>query len=929
MFVLYITMSVNQPPSEKTDYYNPIYYNKGAEDEVTFEDLAGKVDRVGGVIVNGSFQGGEFETRLQAQDLTSVVKRNEVKQYADVWNANTVCYFDFSDPNNMGTDVTNHGRDATVVGAIQYVTDPTRTHAIYFPFQTTSRVFSRTAPCLMLDAHAPAFQTASWSVSMWVNMDTIATGASQFYTLFASGKSAGPWNGVVLQVNNGSLLYKVYNAGSGSQLSAPFGVTNGVWAHVAISSSLSGVFIYVNGVETLTSTASNYCKDATQLDQFVVGASPENAFPPTVPNRHYDHWVGRMSDVSIYSVSLMQAEVARLYADDYGYALYMLAGQSNMCGQGPVVAGIDDDYSELGNRVWQFNTIDNVWANGAGTGTGTAVIPATNPLRHLQGTTLNTGLWRTFAIDLLAYGNIARRRKIMLVPCARSSTGFATTPQNWSNGGIMSNIAIAATNIAMGLNRMNSLNGFLWNQGESDVATRSLVYRQNMEDMLALFASSITGFSTATTPIILGEISQVTYETYANTTVTPNVNMLSRIRADMEAICAMNPSKRRLVITNDLIPKTSDNLHWDADALRVIGSRYCAALADIHGYTHSVSIEGEIKGQTIDSIQDSLNGKVSAHNPAFTGTVSGVTKTHVGLGNVDNTSDANKPISSAVTTAMNMKAPVVNPVFLGYSTFGHINVTSSSADVLAQFGVTRASITNNLQNNSEYEVDFVKNGNSWSIPTRLGFAWMMQTNGSAITLVNLMQLRHNGNLETVGLITGPTITALQASIAALESGKATAASVNALSNTVAATTNNLQTTNANVTTMQNTMNGYATSFTTGTLTHNLRRASVEVLSASKTYSTTDLIDTIVIRGNSVIVTLPYINNYAFNGVMVTVYVDGAHSGEIRVSGDQLRYGAGDLTNHDAYYFDKGRCVQLMAIANSTVAPGYARWTVLG
>jgi hypothetical protein len=42
-------------------------------------------------------------------------------------------------------------------------------------------------------------------------------------------------------------------------------------------------------------------------------------------------------------------------------------------------------------------------------------------------------------------------------------------------------------------------------------------------------------------------------------------------------------------------------------------------------------------------------------SPTFTGTVSGVTKTHVGLGNVDNTSDANKPVSTAQQTALNLK----------------------------------------------------------------------------------------------------------------------------------------------------------------------------------------------------------------------------------------------------------------------------------
>lgn len=54
--------------------------------------------------------------------------------------------------------------------------------------------------------------------------------------------------------------------------------------------------------------------------------------------------------------------------------------------------------------------------------------------------------------------------------------------------------------------------------------------------------------------------------------------------------------------------------------------------------------------------QAALDLKAPIANPTFTGTVSGVTKTHVGLSNVDNTSDANKPISTAVSTALAGKA---------------------------------------------------------------------------------------------------------------------------------------------------------------------------------------------------------------------------------------------------------------------------------
>lgn len=52
-------------------------------------------------------------------------------------------------------------------------------------------------------------------------------------------------------------------------------------------------------------------------------------------------------------------------------------------------------------------------------------------------------------------------------------------------------------------------------------------------------------------------------------------------------------------------------------------------------------------------------------NPTFTGTVNGITKAMVGLGNVDNTSDANKPISTATQTALNAKAPAASPTFTG------------------------------------------------------------------------------------------------------------------------------------------------------------------------------------------------------------------------------------------------------------------------
>jgi hypothetical protein len=58
--------------------------------------------------------------------------------------------------------------------------------------------------------------------------------------------------------------------------------------------------------------------------------------------------------------------------------------------------------------------------------------------------------------------------------------------------------------------------------------------------------------------------------------------------------------------------------------------------------------------------QTALNLKAPLASPTFTGTVSGITSTMVGLGNVDNTSDANKPVSSATATALALKETVAN-----------------------------------------------------------------------------------------------------------------------------------------------------------------------------------------------------------------------------------------------------------------------------
>ena len=64
--------------------------------------------------------------------------------------------------------------------------------------------------------------------------------------------------------------------------------------------------------------------------------------------------------------------------------------------------------------------------------------------------------------------------------------------------------------------------------------------------------------------------------------------------------------------------------------------------------THMRTLQSEV-----DDIFEQLTPR---HNPTFTGTVVGIDKTMVGLSNVDDTSDADKPISTKTKTALDLKS---------------------------------------------------------------------------------------------------------------------------------------------------------------------------------------------------------------------------------------------------------------------------------
>ncbi len=130
----------------------------------------------------------------------------------------------------------------------------------------------------------------------------------------------------------------------------------------------------------------------------------------------------------------------------------------------------------------------------------------------------------------------------------------------------------------------------------------------------------------------------------------------------------------------------------------------------------------------------SISGFATLANPAFTGTVTGITKTMVGLDNVDNTTDLGKPISNATQTALDLKAPLANATFTGTITLPSNTVTSSM--------IMDGTIVN-VDINASAAIDYSKLSLSNSIATtdlvsgaaRAGFNSTLRTVTSSNTLV--------------------------------------------------------------------------------------------------------------------------------------------------------------------------------------------------
>ena len=147
-------------------------------------------------------------------------------------------------------------------------------------------------------------------------------------------------------------------------------------------------------------------------------------------------------------------------------------------------------------------------------------------------------------------------------------------------------------------------------------------------------------------------------------------------------IAAAPPTTNASLLTSGTLPdaRLSANIARTSDVSSAVAAVVNSAPATLDTLKELADALGS-DANFSTTVTNALAAKAPLASPTFTGTVSGITKSMVGHGNVDNTSDANKPISTAVQAALNDKvaAEVFEDLSAVVFSHAHGNITNAGA----------------------------------------------------------------------------------------------------------------------------------------------------------------------------------------------------------------------------------------------------------
>ncbi len=259
-----------------------------------------------------------------------------------------------------------------------------------------------------------------------------------------------------------------------------------------------------------------------------------------------------------------------LYNGDYGSNIFIFAGQSNAVGVGAIPS--DMDYSTLAN-VYQYQTRTNIDETTYGYDAHTISQLASGGLYHPMSDTTQSvmGIFLTFLQDYVKYNKIPRSRRILCVPCAWSATSLSLlgpNPFHTVDTGKCYNITVKAVQDCMAINPMSKIQGFLWNQGESDISAKNMNYQKQYEDMINGFIRDISGF-TDKTPIVNGQVGSLNDDFFLDPTNT--IVMKKFINEIFEN---MSKNKQNYGFARSYDLNMPDRVHYDVESFKILGRRY-------------------------------------------------------------------------------------------------------------------------------------------------------------------------------------------------------------------------------------------------------------------------------------------------------------------------------------------------------------------
>jgi hypothetical protein len=160
----------------------------------------------------------------------------------------------------------------------------------------------------------------------------------------------------------------------------------------------------------------------------------------------------------------------------------------------------------------------------------------------------------------------------------------------------------------------------------------------------------------------IADTSLLATKTYADSAVSTHESDTTNIHGIADTSALATKTYADNAVTQEAITTASN--------LGTAVSNHNSATTSVHGIADTSALATKTYVDDADNLKSNIAG------PTFTGTVTiptlsvtttatGITATMVGLGNVDNTSDANKPVSTATQTALDAKLALAGGTMTG------------------------------------------------------------------------------------------------------------------------------------------------------------------------------------------------------------------------------------------------------------------------